>query len=81
VLFSVFTGEQDILATCSMPCKQLSPLQCTCSGANRQARLKIGWVSDFGAAFYPCGDGALKWAVMAGQAGCATRFDLKNDTL
>src|SRR6266849_7660450 len=35
-LFSVFTAEQEMRATCSMPCKQLLPGECTSSGANRQ---------------------------------------------
>src|SRR5260370_25142718 len=35
-LFSVFTAEQEMRATCSMPCKQLLPGECTSSAANRQ---------------------------------------------
>ena len=35
-LFSVFTGEQDMRAVCSMPCKPSYPLHYTCSGASRQ---------------------------------------------
>ncbi len=35
-LFSVFTAEQEMRATCCMPCKQLLPGECTSSGAHGQ---------------------------------------------
>jgi len=41
-LFSVFTAEQEMRATCSMPCKQLLPGECTSSAANRQVNASAG---------------------------------------
>src|SRR5260370_25662770 len=47
-LFSVFTAEQEMRATCSMPCKQLLPGECTSSGANRQVNESAGRGAVFG---------------------------------